>query len=95
MDARIAVVGGQIKSRIAGVPALLKENTSKENFDAADFANLINTKLSSAAAEKQGFPERIQTEILSAAGQMTGVVTIQEMIKTMAVRPVFLPSRTK
>ena len=58
MDARIAVLGGQIKSRIAGVPALLKENTSKEQWDAVSFAKLINTKLSSAAAEKQGFPEK-------------------------------------
>ncbi len=58
MDSRIAVLGGQIKSRIAGVPALLKENAEETKWNAVNFAAVINTKLSSASAEKLGFPEK-------------------------------------
>ena len=55
MDSRIAVLGGQIKSRIAEVPPLLKE--VKDSFDAVSFAALINKKISAPLASKQGFPE--------------------------------------
>ena len=55
IDSRIAVLGGQIKSRIAEVPPLLKE--TKTPFNPQAFAELINSKISSPASEKQGFPE--------------------------------------
>lgn len=55
IDSRIAVLGGQIKSRIAEVPPLLKE--TKAPFNPQAFAELINSKISSPASEKQGFPE--------------------------------------
>ena len=53
MDERIAVLGGQIKSRIASLPDLLKNNRYK----AADFASLIKKELCSIPAIKPGFPE--------------------------------------
>ena len=55
IDSRIAVLGSQIKSRIAEVPPLLKE--TKAPFNPQAFAELINSKISSPASEKQGFPE--------------------------------------
>lgn len=55
IDSRIAVLGGQIKSRIAEVPALLKE--VKDSFDPIAFAELINKKISAPQVQKLGFPE--------------------------------------
>lgn len=57
MDKRIAVLGGQIKSRISEVPALLKEFSSGE-WNAERFSSLINQKISASEPEKPGFPER-------------------------------------
>ncbi len=53
MDERIAVLGGQIKSRIARLPDLLKNNTHAP----ADFAALIKKELCNIPAIKPGFPE--------------------------------------
>ena len=53
MDERIAVLGGQIKSRIARLPDLLKNNT----YAPADFAALIKKELCNIPAIKPGFPE--------------------------------------
>ncbi|EID84104.1 MiaB-like tRNA modifying enzyme [Treponema sp. JC4] len=55
IDKRIAVIGGQIKSRIAEIPPLLKKNLSY--FSSENFAALINNKISSSLPQKQGFPE--------------------------------------
>lgn len=57
IDSRIAVLGGQIKSRIAEVPLLLKNFLSQGQWKADSFSELINRKLSSVPAEKLGFPE--------------------------------------
>ncbi len=53
IDPRIAVLGGQIKSRIARLPDLLKNNT----LSPADFAALIKSELCNIPAIKPGFPE--------------------------------------
>ncbi len=53
MDNRIAVLGGQIKSRIAKLPDLLKNNT----LSPADFAALVKNELCNIPAIKPGFPE--------------------------------------
>ena len=55
IDKRIAVIGGQIKSRLAEIPPLLKKNLSY--FSSENFAALINNKISSSLPQKQGFPE--------------------------------------
>ena len=53
MDDRIAVLGGQIKSRIAKLPDLLKNNT----LSPAEFAALLKNELCNIPAIKPGFPE--------------------------------------
>ena len=53
MDDRIAVLGGQIKSRIAKLPDLLKNNTPSP----AEFAALLKNELCNIPAIKPGFPE--------------------------------------
>ena len=53
MDERIAVLGGQIKSRIARLPDLLKNNT----YAPADFAAIVKKELCNSPAIKPGFPE--------------------------------------
>ncbi len=53
MDNRISVLGGQIKSRIAKLPDLLKNNT----LSPADFAALVKNELCNIPAIKPGFPE--------------------------------------
>ena len=55
MDNRIAVLGGQIKSRIARLPKLLKEQG--EYFSANDFSTLLKNELCNIPAIKPGFPE--------------------------------------
>ena len=52
IDSRIVVLGGQIKSRIAKVPLLLKDFGSP-----ADFALLLKKEICSVPAIKPGFPE--------------------------------------
>ena len=53
IDSRIAVLGGQVKSRIAKLPQLLKNN----NLSPADFAGLVKKELCNIPAIKPGFPE--------------------------------------
>lgn len=53
MDSRIAVLGGQIKSRIAKLPDLLKNNM----LSPAEFAALVKKELCNIPAIKPGFPE--------------------------------------
>ena len=52
MDPRIAVLGGQVKSRIAKIPELLKAIDNP-----ADFASLLKEQICSMPAVKPGFPE--------------------------------------
>ena len=52
IDERVVVLGGQVKSRIAKIPQLLKEVCSP-----ADFALLLKNQLCSVPAIKPGFPE--------------------------------------
>ena len=52
IDSRIVVLGGQVKSRIAKVPLLLKDFGSP-----ADFALLLKKEICSVPAIKPGFPE--------------------------------------
>lgn len=58
MDGRIAVLGGQIKSRIAEVPSLLKSSLSKGDWTPLAFARIINENLSAVPSEKKNFPEQ-------------------------------------
>lgn len=58
IDQRIAVIGGQIKSRIAEIPVLLKSVLSSGEFNSISFVNLINEKITSVEPEKSGFPEQ-------------------------------------
>ena len=53
MDNRIAVLGGQIKSRIAKLPDLLKYNT----LSPVDFTALVKKELCNIPVIKPGFPE--------------------------------------
>ena len=57
MDSRIAVLGGQIKSRIAEVPVLLKTFINKGEWKSEAFAKLINEGLSASPSQKTDFPE--------------------------------------
>lgn len=57
MNERIAVLPGQIKSRLSDVPALLKEKLESKKFNAVDFADELNKGLFSKLAEKKGFSE--------------------------------------
>ena len=52
MDPRSAVLGGQVKSRIAKIPELLKAIDNP-----ADFASLLKEQICSMPAVKPGFPE--------------------------------------
>ena len=52
IDERVVVLGGQVKSRIAKIPQLLKEAENP-----ADFALLLKNQLCSVPAIKPGFPE--------------------------------------
>ena len=53
IDSRIAVLGGQVKSRIAKLPELLKNN----NLSPADFASLLKEQICSLPQIKPDFPE--------------------------------------
>ena len=53
IDSRIAVLGGQIKSRISKLPELLKNNS----LEPAKFALLVKNQICVAPALKPGFPE--------------------------------------
>lgn len=57
MNERIAVLPGQIKSRLAEVPLLLKKNLENGKFNAVDFAIELNEGLFAKQTEKKGFSE--------------------------------------
>lgn len=56
IDSRICVIGGQMKSRLAKVPQLLK-NSLAEKWNAIAFVNLIEKEISSIPQLKAGIPE--------------------------------------
>ncbi|MCQ2576754.1 MAG: tRNA (N(6)-L-threonylcarbamoyladenosine(37)-C(2))-methylthiotransferase MtaB [Treponema sp.] len=64
MDFSIAVIGGQIKSRISQIPVLLKDFLEKNEWNKIDFVKLIEKEICSPAVNKNGFPE--QSFVLSA-----------------------------
>lgn len=57
MDKRICVIGGQIKSRVALVPPLLKKFLSENNWNPEAFADKVTNEITLHKAEKEGFPE--------------------------------------
>ena len=57
MDNRICVIGGQMKSRLAGVPDLLTKRKLKGNWNPVDFALEIKNTISSIPQQKKDFPE--------------------------------------
>jgi len=56
IDSRITVIGGQVKSRIAEIPLLLKEKI-KNNWNPQSFAKDVTEKIANVSPEKIGFPE--------------------------------------
>ena len=57
MDNRIFVIGGQMKSRLAGVPDLLTERKLQGNWNPVDFSLEIKNTISSIPQQKKDFPE--------------------------------------
>lgn len=57
MDNRICVIGGQMKSRLAGVPDLLTKRKMQGNWNPVDFALEIKNTISSIPQQKKDFPE--------------------------------------
>ena len=57
MDNRICVIGGQMKSRLAGVPDLFTERKLQGNWNPVDFALEIKNTISSIPQQKKDFPE--------------------------------------
>lgn len=57
IDNRICVICGQIKSRIAEVPVLLKSYLEKNKWNALEFAKEINKKITAIPQNLNGFPE--------------------------------------
>lgn len=54
---RIAVLKGQLKSRLADVPNLLKNELEQKSFNCLDFAKKLNENLFNAAVLRPGFSE--------------------------------------
>ncbi|SEP74984.1 threonylcarbamoyladenosine tRNA methylthiotransferase MtaB [Treponema bryantii] len=57
IDPRICVIGGQMKSRLSTVPALLKETKETVDWNPLSFAKSIKKNITSAPQLKPGFPE--------------------------------------
>ena len=55
IDSRICVIGGQMKSRLARVPDLLKK--AKDSWNPENFVNTIKNNISNIPQQKIGFPE--------------------------------------
>lgn len=56
IDERICVIGGQIKSRIAEIPMMLK-SVLNDDWNALNFKQIIEQKLIAVPQSKEGFPE--------------------------------------
>ncbi len=57
INKRIAVLKGQLKSRLADVPSILKKELENEKFSPLEFAELLNNGLFSSESEKNGTSE--------------------------------------
>lgn len=57
IDKRIAVLKGQLKSRLADVPSILEKELENKKFSPEKFADLLNNGLFSSEAEKAGTSE--------------------------------------
>ncbi len=57
IDKRICVIGGQMKSRIALIPDLLKDYLTEKKWSGLDFAQIINKEITNTPQVKSGFPE--------------------------------------
>lgn len=57
LDKRVCVIGGQIKSRIANIPSLLKTYLEKKEWNAEDFVSLISNQITLIPQTKKDFPE--------------------------------------
>ena len=57
LDQRICVIGGQMKSRLEQIPALLKQFENEEKWNSVDFSNKIKTTIAAVPQKKPGFPE--------------------------------------
>ena len=57
IDKRVCVIGGQMKSRIAEIPPLLKKFLAENQWNSLAFSDLINHHISLIPQTKPGFPE--------------------------------------
>lgn len=57
LDERICVIGGQLKSRIADIPVLLKNFLKDNSWIPLSFKEIIQKNIFNKPQEKQGFPE--------------------------------------
>ena len=57
MDKRIVVLAGQLKSRIAKVPLLLKDFLKENEWDSSKFIELVNAQIINKKTQKEGFAE--------------------------------------
>ena len=57
IDKRVAVLKGQLKSRLADVPELLKKEIDSERFNPENFADFLNNGLFNIRSEKPGTSE--------------------------------------
>lgn len=57
LDPKIVVLGGQIKSRLARLPQLLKEYETGRDFSVSEFVLIVKNQLTSLPPVKAGFPE--------------------------------------
>ena len=57
LDPKIVVLGGQIKSRLARLPQLLKKYEACRDFSVSDFVLIVKNQLTSLPPVKVGFPE--------------------------------------
>lgn len=57
LDDRVSVLPGQIKSRLADVPKLLKTFLAEEKWNPYDFISLLNEKILSLPQKRPEFPE--------------------------------------
>ncbi len=57
IDSRICVIGGQMKSRLSRLPALLQTEVQTEKWNPSDFSAKIKNTIVNIPQEKKGFPE--------------------------------------
>lgn len=57
IDKRICLIGGQMKSRIAGIPDILLDYLKNKEWDCKIFSDIINEKVGKISQVKKDFPE--------------------------------------